>query len=50
MAAETRREAARPLLPFRVHFAGGDKVDVMATDSADVRRRVEKIKLIKEKA
>lgn len=42
MAAETKPVAARPLIPFRVHFAGGDKIDVKGADAADVRRKVER--------
>jgi len=40
--AETRKTSAPALIPFRVHFAGGDKIDVIGANTADVRRKVER--------
>ncbi|MFC3163100.1 hypothetical protein [Ciceribacter thiooxidans] len=40
--ADPKKASAPALILFRVHFAGGDKVDVNGADAADVRRRVER--------
>ncbi|MDI6835415.1 MAG: hypothetical protein QMD99_06840 [Rhizobiaceae bacterium] len=40
--AEPKKASTPALIPFRVHFAGGDKIDVMGADAADVRRKVER--------
>jgi len=51
-----RVQAPRPLLPFRVHFIDGDKMDVTARDADEAREiaerlrsvKVDKVKLVKE--
>lgn len=51
-----RAKPPRPLLPFRVHFIDGDKMDVTARDAGEAREiadrlrtvKVDKVKLVKE--
>jgi len=51
-----RAKPPRPLIPFRVHYVDGDKMDVTARDAKEAREiaerlrsvKVDKVKLVKE--